>query len=261
MEPLLRARSCYVTLRARRRIDFPTPASNRLRGALGFLLDEHLFRPQSGVGPSGFHDPPRPFALRASQLDGAAVEAGGVVSFELMVFWLNPQPFHEAIARLDWAELDDWSERVHEHTLDPAPPCRAARVSFLTPTELKPAPLPGESPEFATLISRIRDRIAALRLFYGPGPLDADFRGMAERAASVRTAGARIEHVTSSRTSRRSGQSHPLGGFIGSVDYEGELAEFLPWLQAGCASGVGRQTVWGKGVIDVKPQQPAPPPW
>jgi len=261
MEPLLRARSCYVTLRARRRIDFPTPASNRLRGALGFLLDEHLFRPQSGVGPSGFHDPPRPFALRASQLDGAAVEAGGTVSFELIVFWLNPQPFHEAFARLDWAELAGWEETVHTHLLEPGLPCRALRVNFLTPTELKPAPPPGEPPEFATLVARIRDRVAALRLFYGPGPLEADFQGLAERAAAVRVASSRIEHVDARRTSRRSGQSHPLGGFVGYADYEGALDEFLPWLAAGCDSGVGRQTVWGKGVIDVKPQQPAPPPW
>jgi hypothetical protein len=44
---------------------------------------------------------------------------------------------------------------------------------------------------------------------------------------------------------------HPLGGFTGSAEYEGDLAEFLPWLRAARWVGVGRQTVWGKGDVRV----------
>jgi len=43
------------------------------------------------------------------------------------------------------------------------------------------------------------------------------------------------------------GQRHPLGGFVGEAEYEGELAEFLPYLRLGKWVGVGRQTVWGRG--------------
>jgi len=45
---------------------------------------------------------------------------------------------------------------------------------------------------------------------------------------------------------------HPRVGLIGTVTYTGPLAEFLPWLRAGYWTGVGRQTVWGKGVIDLR---------
>jgi hypothetical protein len=39
---------------------------------------------------------------------------------------------------------------------------------------------------------------------------------------------------------------------VGEVTYEGELSEFMPYLRAAKWVGVGRQTVWGKGVTEVK---------
>ena len=44
---------------------------------------------------------------------------------------------------------------------------------------------------------------------------------------------------------------HPIGGFTGTAEYVGDLAEFLPWLRAARWVGVGRQTVWGKGDVRV----------
>ena len=54
------------------------------------------------------------------------------------------------------------------------------------------------------------------------------------------------------RRSTRTGQVHPLGGFAGWAEYEGELAEFLPWLRAAYWTGVGRHTVWGYGAISIE---------
>jgi hypothetical protein len=121
------------------------------------------------------------------------------------------------------------------------------RVSFVTPTELKGA----ERPEFPVLFARLRDRISTLRDRYQGGPLEIDFRGMAERAASVKMTRCEIEQVNAERVSRNTGQRHSLGGFVGFAEYEGELGEFLPYLEIGRYTGVGRQTVWGKGEIHV----------
>jgi hypothetical protein len=44
---------------------------------------------------------------------------------------------------------------------------------------------------------------------------------------------------------------------MGEAQYEGDLAEFVPFLEAAQFTGVGRQTVWGKGQIEVCT---APPP-
>jgi CRISPR/Cas system endoribonuclease Cas6 (RAMP superfamily) len=132
-----------------------------------------------------------------------------------------------------------------------AAPQRVTRavVRFVTPTELKSGDRVSERPEFRILFERLRDRIGTLRTLYGAGPLDIDFRAMGERAAAVRLTRCDLQNQEVHRLSSRTGQRHPLGGFTGEAEYEGELAEFAPYLGLGKWIGVGRQTVWGKGEI------------
>jgi len=132
-----------------------------------------------------------------------------------------------------------------------APEVERLTIRFLTPTELKAEHGLAERPDFGILASRIRDRLSTLRELYGDGPLAIDFRAFGERASRVQMTSCRIEHVGLARRSSRTGQIHSIGGFIGEADYEGNLTEFLPYLEAAKWTGVGRQTVWGKGTIDV----------
>ncbi len=124
-------------------------------------------------------------------------------------------------------------------------PIHRARVRFLTPTELKGA----EQPEFGVLAARIRDRISTLSELYGDGPLEIDFKAFGDRARRVATTRCELIPFVAERTSRATGQRHSLGGFTGVAEYEGDLAEFLPYLEIARWTGVGRQTVWGKGEI------------
>jgi hypothetical protein len=123
------------------------------------------------------------------------------------------------------------------------------RVRFVTPTELKAGHQVADRPEFGILFGRLRDRISTLRALYGAGPLEIDFHAMGDRAAAVQMTRCELLMHEVDRLSSRTGQRHPLGGFVGDAEYEGELAEFLPYLLAGKWTGVGRQTVWGKGEI------------
>jgi hypothetical protein len=125
-------------------------------------------------------------------------------------------------------------------------------VRFVTPTELKNDGKIVERPEFGILAARIRDRLSTLRELYDDGPIEIDFRGFGERAALVRMVRCEIEHVDVKRRSTRTGQVHSISGFIGEADYEGELTEFILYLRAARWTGVGRQTVWGKGEIRVE---------
>jgi len=58
--------------------------------------------------------------------------------------------------------------------------------------------------------------------------------------------------VDAERRSSRTGQVHGIGGFVGVAEYEGELGEFVPYLEAARWTGVGRQCVWGKGELHVE---------
>jgi hypothetical protein len=131
----------------------------------------------------------------------------------------------------------------------PAENVSAVRIQFLTPTELKSREGAADHPDFATVFARARDRVATLSALYGAGALQMDFRQNGARARNVRTTRHDVRHVEVERISSRTGQRHPMGGFTGDVDYEGALDEFMPILHAAEWTGIGRQTVWGKGQI------------
>ncbi len=127
-----------------------------------------------------------------------------------------------------------------------------ARIEFASPTELKHEGALVERPEFFILMARLRDRISALCTLYGKDSLAIDHAGLIERARSVQIRDTNLAWISTERRSSRTGQRHPLGGLVGAVTYTGPLAEFLPWLRAGYWTGVGRQTVWGKGMIELR---------
>jgi hypothetical protein len=258
---------------ARDAVHFPVGKSgNVIRGALGRILRDtaspaayaRLFEPGSALGraPSGLGDWPRPFILRASGLDGQIIPAGSPFCFDVHIFDTRPavlQYFHQAFEQLggqgigpghgrvtmcrgEQLDLDDRSgpaDATAPLTIDLTPgrdPVDRVHLTFLTPTELKSGGMVTERPEFPTLFARLRDRISTLRALYGEGPLEIDFRAMGERAGAVRMTGCDVQWEKVER---------------GSAEYEGELAEFVPWLRAARWVGVGRQTVWGKGDVRV----------
>ncbi len=239
----------------------PGKAGNVLRGAFGMMLHEtagepeygRIFAPRAAGGPSGLADAPRPFVFRATPLDGLEIPPGGAFHFDAHLFDVRGdirRRFAGAFAHWTRAEVISVEEREESVDLATAPePAKRVRVAFVTPTEMKAGQQLVSRPEFPVLFARLRDRISTLRALYGPGPLEIDFRAMGERAARVRLAHCDLQWHSAERRSSRTGQIHPLGGFTGHSEYDGDLGEFLPYLRAGQWTGVGRQTVWGKGEI------------
>jgi hypothetical protein len=256
-----------------------------LRGTCPYA---RVFEPQAarGQGPSGLADWPRPFVFRAAHLDGRTIIQGEAFYFDVHIFdtrdpaleffvlafaqlareGLGPGRARAELTAVDQRDLQgvgvtgifDGSPQLSK----PAQPSslnlsavseRAERIrlQFVTPTELKTEHRLADRPEFPVLFGRVRDRISALRTLYGAGPLDIDFRAMGERAGLIRMTKCQLRQQEVDRLSSRTGRWHPLGGFVGHAEYEGRLEEFLPYLRAGKWTGVGRQTVWGKGELDV----------
>jgi hypothetical protein len=248
-----------------------------------------IFEPRAAIGrgPSGFADRPRPFVLRARHLDGLLVEAGGCFWFDLHLFTTSDPPVRQFVdsfaalageglgrgrgraALLSVEELDlagAARSLIFEATrsgitlpagpaeieLSAAESARSIQVRFLTPTELKSGGRPTQAPEFPILFARLRDRLSSLCAMYGEGPLEIDFGALGRKAEAIRMVRCQLGSVDAVRRSTRTGQVHPLGGFIGTAEYEGNLGIFLPYLRAGRWAGVGRQTVWGKGEIEVE---------
>ncbi|MEO7652834.1 MAG: CRISPR system precrRNA processing endoribonuclease RAMP protein Cas6 [Bryobacteraceae bacterium] len=237
-----------------------------------------VFEPRAaaGAGPSGLSDWPRPFVFRAAHLDGRVIESGESFHFDAHLFDTNDpalayfvQAF-DALARdgigprrgrarlnrvmqidLDGMEAPDLQSPLELDLAAATHGVQRLQVRFVTPTELKSRQGLTERPEFPVLLARLRDRLSTLRALYGAGPLDIDFRGLAERASQVRMTRCDVRHIDAERRSSRTAQVHSLGGFLGEAEYEGDLDDFVPYLRAGEWVGVGRQTVWGKGELRI----------
>jgi hypothetical protein len=251
--------ACRLHFSARHELQFPPGmAGNVLRGALGHALAQvsgaedyaRIFAPAAGSGPSGLADLPRPFVLRAAALDGRAFQPGDRFCFGLHLFDTRNPPVDDFVrAFAQWADLISVERTAI--TVDLNPPrdsISRLRVEFQTPTELKVNGAIGKS-DFPVLLARARDRVSTLRSLYGDGPLELDFRGLADRARSVKTVRSELQQVKVARRSSRTGQRHGIGGFVGFAEYEGDLAEFVPYLEAAHWTGVGRHCTWGNGEI------------
>jgi hypothetical protein len=246
-----------------------------------------IFEPGAeGTGPSGLASWPRPFVFRAQAGGESRVAEGADFSFDVHLFdvrtpliayfvdsfalaakqGLGRTRGRASLTSVDLLDADgNATRRLYSGEaldreyplppvvvdLSPAPaPIGRILVRFLTPTELKGAGSLHEPPEFDLLLARARDRVSTLRLLYGGSRSEVDFKALGARAAEVRRTRTSLSRVRALRRSSKTGQVHPLDGFIGEIEYEGDLGEFLPYLQAARWTGVGRQTVWGKGAIE-----------
>jgi len=213
-----------------------TESANGYRGQLGNLLYhrdrplyDEFFSPSADTGPSGLHDRPRPFVLRPR-----AIHVFSLPLVPRLAALLGATP-----QSITWP-------------LDPLP-ARRLRIEFLTPTELKHAGETLRTPHFPALAARARDRVLSLLSFYQNEPTShIDFAALTAQAETV-TETAREIHVTPGETRRsaRNRNVHSLGGFTGWAEYAGPLDAIAPYLVAAQWTGVGRQTVWGKGEIRV----------
>ena len=126
------------------------------------------------------------------------------------------------------------------------------RLRFVTPTELKGEGDIRPEPNFGLLTQRLAERVWTLGRLYQGWPAEWDYRDLLDLGRMVRLLNRQWSHTETLRRSSRTGQRHPIGGFTGWAEYEGPVGAFLPLLEVGRWTGVGRQTVWGKGEIQVE---------
>jgi hypothetical protein len=238
---------------------------NIFRGALGsFLQSANRSAYLILFGGGEQIASPRPFVLRCRSLAGRNVSPGEIFSLQLNLFLptLDLLPSLEAACiamseagfgpERSRAKLLSSSEHIKHSlrlnsTVEPA--VRAIRIHFRTPTELKSNGKLTGPEDFSTLIGQICHRLVRLNGLYGSGKLELHSNGLRKLATAANVRSTDLRRVEVSRRGTRSGQTHPLGGFLGSIDLSGDLGRFIPLLDAASFVGVGRHTVWGNGEI------------
>jgi len=137
-----------------------------------------------------------------------------------------------------WSDLAAHAERL---------PAGRISVEFLTPTQLKHDGRFHEQPEFHVLVRALLRRVSSLAYFHGGQRWETDYRGWIERAQAVRTVAAHTTWLEAWRYSTRQKQRTNLGGAVGQMTYEGDLAPFRALLALGEWVHVGKACVFGNG--------------
>jgi hypothetical protein len=129
---------------------------------------------------------------------------------------------------------------------DNLPPHRL-HLRFLTPTRLVYRKQPVENPPFHVLVRRLLDRVSSLSYFHCGQRWETDFRGLIAQAQEVELAACDTRWENVERYSGRQRARLSLGGFVGDVTYQGDLAPFRELLVLGSLVHVGKATVFGNG--------------
>jgi hypothetical protein len=129
--------------------------------------------------------------------------------------------------------------------------CSAIRLSLRSPTRLIEAGrlVKPEGFQLRTLVARLLERLDALGARYAAGPTGADPAALLRQAEAVRVVERRLGWRDLFRASGRHGRMLPMGGLVGEVVLEGDLAPLLPWLVWGTLVHVGKDAAMGNGAI------------
>lgn len=120
-------------------------------------------------------------------------------------------------------------------------------VDFQTMTRLKFEGRYKGSVPFHILIRNLLRRLSSLYYFHHGVMPKANFQEMVKKAEKIMTISEQTTWVDWERYSSRQDTRMNLGGVVGNVTYEGELAEYIPFLALGEWTHVGKGATFGMG--------------
>jgi hypothetical protein len=123
------------------------------------------------------------------------------------------------------------------------------KVNFETPMRIKFEKDIPKAMDFETLVRHMLRRMSSLLNHHGSGEPRLDYKGMIERSRSVRIIENTMAWLDWQRYSSRQDKKMFMGGFTGSVVYEGAIGEYLHLLDFCSRVHVGKNTVFGLGKI------------
>lgn len=126
-------------------------------------------------------------------------------------------------------------------------------LSFLTPTRLMYDSRLVFDIEFHMLIRQLLRRIFLLGYFHcGADSSGLPYNAIIDKAAGIRLRERKLRWYDWERYSTRQDTMMKMGGFVGEVTFEGDVAPFFPLLQAGEVLHVGKGTSFGLGKYLIK---------
>jgi CRISPR-associated endoribonuclease Cas6 len=125
-------------------------------------------------------------------------------------------------------------------------------LRFLTATRLKFDGKLSPTLQFHILFRNLLRRISLLSYFHCGEELDLDFKGLIEGSREVKVQQENLSWFDWERYSNRQETKMKMGGFIGSITFEGDLEKFMSFLLLGEYIHVGKGTSFGLGKYEIR---------
>jgi len=129
---------------------------------------------------------------------------------------------------------------------------RSICLELLTPLRLIKEGSLVQKLSFQVFMQRLLRRLTDLHNYYCDQTLEMDFAGILQRAAEVRMSKDTTCWVDRASYSSRRQTSTPVGGLTGTVEFEGDLREFLPLLAWGRITQLGKDVTKGNGLYSFR---------
>jgi hypothetical protein len=132
-----------------------------------------------------------------------------------------------------------------------------ATLRFLTPTRLRVEDDHVETTTFPELVDAMLRRVLEVAHFHVPGAADGwDVQPWLEQAREIRLVASSLRWHDWERYNVQQKTLMNMGGFMGTVDLEGDLAPFAPLLRTAEILHLGRGTPFGLGRMVVEGASP-----
>ncbi len=132
------------------------------------------------------------------------------------------------------------------------PGIRKLTIYAHTPLRIRRNGVLLETVDFTTIIRNITQRIEAIAARYGGWVDTMDTARIQTLSSEVSIIQNNLELKNMKRYSNRLGEKIDFSGLLGTIQFEGELTPFVPWLYAAQILHIGRNTTFGMGRIEVE---------
>ncbi|MDI6786397.1 MAG: CRISPR system precrRNA processing endoribonuclease RAMP protein Cas6 [bacterium] len=124
---------------------------------------------------------------------------------------------------------------------------KSISLDFLTPLRIKHDNRLTNRLEFNVLITALMRRISLLSYFHCEQKLDVDIKEIIECAREIKVKESTLNWYDWERYSNRQDTRMKLGGLVGNITFEGEIATFFPYLVLGEYIHIGKNCSFGLG--------------
>lgn len=125
------------------------------------------------------------------------------------------------------------------------------KLNFLTPTRIKHNGSLTIDIDFQILVKNIFRRISLLSHLHCNDEPGFDYKTLIKEAGDIKTTVAKLEWYDWERYSMRQDRRMKLGGFVGEIEFKGNIEPFRKYIEVGEHVHIGKNTSFGLGKYEI----------